>query len=142
MKHASLADDGSKSLKQAPALRVLVIEDNPDLATLFSDIFKVLGCITDVALNAKTGLESALDNRPDLVFCDLRLPGEKDGCDFARDFRAETHFAHVPLIAVTGSGEEEDFVRARAAGFDQIFSKPFKFSEIQKVVQDLQNSDK
>lgn len=120
-------------------LRVLIIEDNADLAQLFADMFSIMGCATNIALNADAGLANARQYAPDLVFSDLRLPGAKDGCDFACELRAEPGFERVPLIAITGSTDSADFDRARKAGFDRIFVKPFKFREIQELVRGLQD---
>lgn len=121
-----------------PALKVLVIEDNRDLAKLFCDLLDVMGCLPEVALNAKAGMDLARATTPDLVFCDLGLPGEKNGFDFARDLRAVPELAHIPLIAVTGHSSDEDRRQASAAGFDQVFAKPIKFSEIQELLNAFQ----
>lgn len=120
------------------ALKVLVIEDNRDLAKLFCDLLEVMGCVTEVALNAKSGLDRAKKRAPDIVFCDLGLPGEKDGFDFAHDLRSTPELAHIPLIAVTGHSSDEDRRRASAAGFDRVFAKPIKFAEIQEVLNAFQ----
>jgi CheY-like chemotaxis protein len=119
-------------------MRVLIIEDNQDLAKLFSDLLEVMGCETEIAFNARVGLESVRKFAPDLVFCDLRLPGEKNGFDVAAELRANADSAHIPLIAVTGSGDVEEHRRALEAGFDRIFAKPVKFGEIQEVLKGYQ----
>src|SRR6478672_12907349 len=110
-----------------PPKRVLVIEDNHHLAQLFGDLLKMLGCTTSVVLNARAGLAAANRSRPDLVFCDLRLPGEFDGFDFAREFRSIPHLSAVPLIAVTGLQTDANRRQALDAGFDRVFVKPLKF---------------
>lgn len=119
-------------------MRVLVIEDNQDLAKLFCDLLEVMGCSTEVAFNARSGLEVAKKNLPDLIFCDLRLPGEKNGFDFARELRTDDGFAHTPLIAVTGYSGAEERSRAMESGFDRVFAKPIKFAEIQDVLKTYQ----
>lgn len=131
-------ENNGKANVTAIPFHVLIVEDNSDLAKLFSDLFGVMGCTSDIALNAKSGFEKALQNPPDLVFSDLRLPGDKNGFDLAKDFRTHKSLAGTPLVAVTGSCEPEDFVRAEKAGFDRIFTKPFKFAEIHKLLRDLQ----
>jgi DNA-binding response OmpR family regulator len=131
-------ENNGKPSASAIAFHVLIVEDNSDLAKLFSDLFGVMGCTSDIALNAKSGFEKALQNPPDLVFSDLRLPGDKNGFDLAKDFRMHKALSATPLVAVTGSCEPEDFVRAEKAGFDRIFTKPFKFAEIHKLLRDLQ----
>jgi len=115
-------------------MRVLVIEDNQDLAKLFCDLLEVMGCATSVAFNARTALELARTSMPDLIFCDLRLPGEKSGFDVASALRADAGFAHIPLIAVTGFDDAVEHQRARDAGFDRVFEKPVKFAQIQEVL--------
>jgi len=117
-------------------LRVLVIEDNQDLARLFCDLLEVMGCETKVAFNASSGIDTALQTRPDLVFCDLRLPGEKSGLDVATALRADSRLSHIPLIAVTGYVDDAEERRTLDAGFDRIFAKPIKFAQIQDVLKD------
>ncbi|SNS79372.1 Response regulator receiver domain-containing protein [Noviherbaspirillum humi] len=119
-------------------MRVLVIEDNQDLARLFCDLLEVMGCETEVAFNVRAGLQSTLKNSPDIIFCDLRLPGEKNGFDFARELRANADYADLPLIAVTGYGDVEAQQRALEAGFNRVFAKPIKFAEIQDVLKQYQ----
>jgi CheY-like chemotaxis protein len=115
-------------------MRVLVIEDNQDLAKLFCDLLEVMGCVTDVAFSARNGLESIRRTKPDLVFCDLRLPGEKSGLDVAQELHADPELSHIPLIAVTGYADSADQQRARDAGFARVFEKPIKFAQMQEVL--------
>jgi CheY-like chemotaxis protein len=119
-------------------MRVLVIEDNQDLARLFCDMLEVMGCETEVAFNARTGVASARRIKPDIVFCDLRLPGERNGFDVAAELRSDEASANLPLIAVTGYSDVEEHRRALDAGFDRVFAKPIKFAEIQHVLKDYQ----
>ena len=117
-----------------PPVRVLIVEDNHHLAQLFADLLEVLGCSSEVTLSARSGLDAARKSRPDLIFCDLRLPGEIDGFGFAREFRAMSASPFVPLIAVTGLCTADDRQKALQAGFDQIFVKPLKFNDVQELV--------
>jgi CheY-like chemotaxis protein len=133
----SSTDNGAGSLP-AFQLRVLVIEDNQDLARLFCDLLEVMGCETEMAFNAKSGIASARRVVPDLVFCDLRLPGEKNGFDVAQELRADPAFSRMQLIAVTGYSDADEQRRALEAGFDRVFAKPVKFAEIQEVLKDFQ----
>jgi CheY-like chemotaxis protein len=130
--------DSRGAVLPAFQMRVLVIEDNQDLARLFCDLLEVMGCETEVAFNARTGVERARRVQPDIVFCDLRLPGEKNGFDVAQELRSDEAFARLPLIAVTGYSDVDEQRRAREAGFDRVFAKPIKFAEIQEVLKDYQ----
>jgi len=116
--------------QQQSSMRVLVIEDNQDLAKLFCDLLEVMGCTTEMAFTARSGIEAARGAAPELVFCDLRLPGEKDGFGFASEMRADRALAHIPLIAVTGYDDVDEHQRALDAGFDRVFEKPVKFAQI------------
>lgn len=123
---------------QTPApLHALIVEDNRDLARLFSDLLEVLGCKADVEWNAVAGLEKAASIGPDIIFCDISMPGEKNGFDVAREVRANAALAHTWLIAVTGYDNQETCDRAMAAGFDRVFPKPVKFAQMQAVLNDV-----
>ncbi|HYD79562.1 MAG TPA: response regulator [Paucimonas sp.] len=118
-------------------MTVLVIEDNRDLARLFCDLLEVMGCIAHVAWSAQAGLELALEKTPDLIFCDLGMPGDKDGFDVAAEVRGHQSLKDTWLIAVTGFSEAETHERARNAGFNRVFAKPVKFAQLQNVLNDF-----
>jgi CheY-like chemotaxis protein len=117
-------------------LNVLVIEDNRDLARLFCDLLEVMGCVAQVAWSAQSGLEAAQERVPDLIFCDLGMPGDKDGFDVAAEVRRNASLANTWLIAVTGFAEAETHERARNTGFNRVFAKPVKFAQLQNVLNE------
>lgn len=133
--HTSVA--GATPLMQQYPLRVLVVEDNRDLAKLFCDLLEVMGCVTEAVFNVRMALDSARNQAPDIVFCDLRLPGGKSGFDFAADMRGDPELADIPLIAVSGYAEGPERERALQAGFDQVFEKPVKFAQMMEVLNSL-----
>lgn len=117
---------------------VLVIEDNRDLAKLFCDLLEIVGCTTEIAGTVSAGLDHARNRTPQLVFCDLMLPGGKNGFEFPRELRGLGGFDGVRLIAVTGYSSPEDHARAIEAGFERVMTKPVKFAEVQNVVSSVQ----
>jgi CheY-like chemotaxis protein len=117
--------------------RVLVIEDNRDFSILFSDMLKIMGCETEVSYTAEAGLDYAKRARPDMIFCDLSLPGNMDGFDFAAAVRLMPELQHIPLIAVSGRTAAEDQERALAAGFHRVFPKPVKFGHVSKALEEF-----
>lgn|GEM_PF-590537 len=127
----------STSSPSERTLNVLVIEDNRDLARLFCDLLEVMGCVAHVAWSAQSGLEAAQERTPDLIFCDLGMPGAKDGFDVAAEIRANESLKDTWLIAVTGFAESETHERARAAGFNRVFAKPVKFAQLQTVLNEF-----
>lgn len=114
--------------------RVLVIEDNRDFARLFGDMLDIMGFDAEVVFDARSGLDGARRSRPTLIFCDLGLPGELDGFDFARELRADNKLAGIPLVGVSGRTAPEDVSEALAAGFDQLLPKPVKFADVSRVL--------
>jgi CheY-like chemotaxis protein len=79
----------------------------------------------------------AAETRPDIIFCDLTMPGDKNGFDVAQEIRANPDLSHILLIAVTGFTHLDACNRALEAGFEQVFAKPVKFAQLQKVLSDF-----
>ncbi|MEZ4314502.1 MAG: response regulator [Polyangiaceae bacterium] len=77
----------------------------------------------DIARDGPSGLRAARDRRPEIVICDIGLPG-MDGYEVARGMRADPELRSIHLIALTGYTQPSDVERARAAGFDRHFAKP------------------
>jgi CheY-like chemotaxis protein len=108
----------------------LVIEDNRDFSQLFRDMLQIMGCRTLAAYGARAGLELAIANQPDLIFCDLGLPGDMDGLQFARAAAVEPRLAQTALIAVSGRIMDHEKREALQAGFRRFLAKPVKFAEV------------
>ncbi|WP_019141166.1 response regulator [Noviherbaspirillum massiliense] len=115
--------------------RTLVVEDNPDFAQLIRDILEIKGCEARVASNARNGLKAAQEMQPDIIFCDIGLPGELNGLEFARALRADANLSRTPLVAVSGYTSEADRLRAIEAGFDMVFPKPVKFADLTAALE-------
>jgi CheY-like chemotaxis protein len=128
-----MRDDASNGRRK---VRVLVIEDNADAAESLHLLLEQLGCDSAVASDGATGIAAALETPPDVVFCDIGLPG-LDGYAVARRLRAEDWGRRVTLVAVTGYGREEDRRRAELAGFDMHFVKPADPAAITRLFKDM-----
>jgi two-component system CheB/CheR fusion protein len=105
--------------------RVLVIEDNRDVADSLVDLLQLRGHEAHVAYDGPSGIERAREVRPDVVMCDIGLPG-MDGYEVARAIRQEREpaVASTTLIALSGYGSAEDVLRSTDAGFDRHVTKP------------------
>jgi two-component system, cell cycle response regulator DivK len=103
--------------------RILVIEDNPANLELARYVLEASGNTVFAAPDGESGLGLALAEPPDLVICDLQLPGI-DGIELAKRMKAEPGLAHVPLIAVTAYAMVGDRERVLSAGFDGYIAKP------------------
>jgi CheY-like chemotaxis protein len=103
---------------------VLVIEDLADAAESLRMLLRLSGHEVEVAHTGEAGVAAARQGRPDVVLCDIGLPGDLDGYGVARALRADPEQAGVTLLALSGYGQEEDQRRAREAGFDRHLTKP------------------
>jgi PAS domain S-box-containing protein len=103
--------------------RVLVIDDNRDAADSLAELVSMLGHRADVAYDGFAGLARAAEAPPDVVLCDIGLPG-MDGYECARQLRALSASREVRLVAVSGYAQPEDVARAMEAGFDAHVAKP------------------
>ena len=105
--------------------RCLVIEDHEDAAESMALLLRLAGHEAEVAHDSAVGLETARRFLPEVVVCDIGLPGPMDGYGLARAFRADPELpAAAFLIALTGYGQEEDRRRALDAGFNAHLTKP------------------
>lgn len=123
-----------QQLKKENQPKVIVVEDNPDFAQLLHDILEIQGCSVTVVYNASSALELAKTMMPDMIFCDLGLPGELNGLSFARRLRNDKTLAHIPLVAITGYTHEKDRTAALESGFNLVFPKPFKFADLTQAL--------
>lgn len=113
--------------------RVLVVEDNEDAAETLSIALGSTGHEVAVAYDGQSALEQARDYEPEVVICDIGLPG-MDGYEVARAFRAKASLRTAYLIALSGYALPEDRQRSLAAGFDKHVAKPPSMKEINRLI--------
>ncbi|HET7378695.1 MAG TPA: response regulator, partial [Gaiellales bacterium] len=120
---ASSALSPQASRPAATRRRILVVEDNRDTARSLGWSLEAHGHQVVVAPEGRTALETMRTFHPDVVLCDIGLPGGMDGYAVARAIRTDSAGGSPYLIAVTGYGMPADKVQAQEAGFDQFFVK-------------------
>jgi signal transduction histidine kinase/ActR/RegA family two-component response regulator len=116
------------------ARRILVVEDNPDAAATMRDFLELSGHEVELAVNGSEGVEAARQFHPEVVLCDLGLPG-MDGFEVAARLRRDPDTASAKLIAVTGYGQEEDRRRSKEAGFDFHLTKPVDPAQLKALLR-------
>ncbi len=121
------ADSTSKRNSPAMQQKVLIIEDDTDIAGLVQMHLKDLGCLVDLAHDGEAGLEKALKNQYNLIILDLMLPGV-DGLEICREVRSEKHY--TPILMLTSRSEELDRVLGLEFGADDYLTKPFSIREL------------
>jgi signal transduction histidine kinase len=115
--------------------KVLIVDDNIDLATTLREVFVRAGHEVRVAHDGAGGLAITKYFRPEVAILDLGLP-EMDGYELARRLRQELAPDVPRLIAMTGYGQESDMRRSRDAGFAQHLVKPVDVSVLKQIVLD------
>jgi PAS domain S-box-containing protein len=116
--------------------RVLVIEDNVDAADSLCEVLEFGEHEIAVTYNGPEGIEKAREFRPDLVLCDIGLPG-MDGYDVARTFRSDEALKETYLVALSGYALPEDLQRAQEAGFDRHLAKPPSLERLEALLADV-----
>lgn len=105
------------------AARILIIEDDPASRELVKYLLESAGHTVLMASEGGTAVRLAIDERPDLVVCDLQLP-VMSGYQVVQTLLEYPHWKKVPIIAVTAFSMPGDRDKAIAAGFDEHISKP------------------
>lgn len=123
---------GAKSVRR----RIVVIEDNADAAESLKLLLELNGHEVHVSEDGPEGLKVIHDVRPDVVLCDIGLPG-MDGYEVARKVREDDTVAGVFLVALTGYGQEKDARNAERAGFDVHLTKPVDLEGLERLMQRL-----
>jgi PAS domain S-box-containing protein len=114
-------------------VRVLVVDDNADVAEGLMMLLELLGHLVRVAHDGMAALEAVRVNVPDLMLVDIGLPG-MDGYELARNVRQDSRLKGVVLVALTGYGRDEDKRKAIEAGFDEHLVKPLTVETFQKLL--------
>ena len=115
--------------------RILIIEDNADAADSLGEALEFEHDVV-VAYNGPDGITMAREFHPDVVLCDIGLPG-MDGYDVARAFRADDALRGARLVALTGYTLPSDRRRAEAAGFDEHCAKPPALDNLERMLASL-----
>lgn len=114
--------------------RILIIEDNPTNMELMAYLLKTFGYYVFTTNNGTAGLEAVVENSPDLLICDLEMPG-LNGFEVLNELRAHPETCQLPVIAVTASAMVGDRDKVLAAGFDGYISKPIDPESFVKEVE-------
>lgn len=120
-----------------PLGRVLVIEDDPDIAQILASALVHMGASTvTVELKGDEGLERGLEEPFDLALVDLLLPG-KDGFDVVQRLRERYPRGTCALVFLTSASRGIDARVVRMTGADGLIRKPFSLAELQGRLQEI-----
>ncbi len=116
--------------------RILVVEDDPDIADLVARYLDKAGYATDIVSSGRDALAAVRVHPPDLLVLDLMLP-QMDGLEICRAVRGHEQTAGVPIIILTAKGEESDRIVGLEIGADDYLAKPFSPDELVARVRAL-----
>lgn len=116
------------------ALRILVVEDNEDIAAMMGFALEDAGNQVEVVHDGFDAVEKAASFKPDVILLDIGLPG-LDGYEVARRLRTELKMTDCLLVAITGYGQERDKARAQAAGFNEHLVKPVELEKLEPILE-------
>jgi CheY-like chemotaxis protein len=114
-------------------LRVMVVDDNVDMALSMAMLVKASGHDVRAFHDGPSTLEASAGYRPHAILLDIGLPG-MDGHEVARRIRQEPALEGVVLIALTGYGQDSDRKTSLDAGFDHHLTKPADFRDVQAIL--------
>jgi CheY-like chemotaxis protein len=117
----------------SPAHNILVVDDNADAAETLALLLRLRGHDVRVAPDGAAALALVIDYAPDVVLLDLGLPG-MDGHEVGRRLRRQPGLDKALVVALTGSGAEEDRRRSRDAGFDHHMVKPVDLEDLERLL--------
>lgn len=124
-----------EQVRAAPAGvgRILVIEDNADVAQILGRLLAMKGHTVTLAADGAAGLAQLKTGQFDVVLCDIGLPGGMSGYDVAA-VASNMPDPRPMLIALSGYGRPEDKLRSRKAGFDHHLTKPMNFRQLEGLL--------
>lgn len=109
--------------------KILIIDDEKNLALIFGKILEGHGYQVHIALDGKQGVESALEIVPDAIVLDIKMP-KKDGIAVLKELRAMPEFTETPIIVLSAKGQLHEINLGLKAGASSYLCKPVMPNDI------------
>lgn len=116
------------------AFRVLVVDDDPDMAAFFARMLAKEGMRADTLHDGAAALRQVMASPPDLVLLDVMLP-DADGFDILMRMRQHPVLKRVPVVMLTGKATRQAVIKGLAAGADGYLTKPFEPDAVMRAVR-------
>lgn len=116
--------------------KILLVEDDPDVAIILTDLLQSRGYEVDYAGDGKQALEKLEKNHPDLVVSDAMLP-KMDGWELCKKVKENSELRKIPLLIMTGKSHSVAELRSFECGADEFIAKPFENKDILNMIHRL-----
>jgi len=123
-----------RSKKQTSQMKILIVDDEPDLLSTVEYRLKFANCDVVTASNGQEGLEKAAAEKPDLILLDTNMP-VMSGHQMLEHLRANPELKGIPVIMLTARCEPRDIAAASALGISDYITKPFDFTQLMDKVR-------
>ncbi|QDK81892.1 response regulator [Spirosoma sp. KCTC 42546] len=131
--HRETSDDIGEASDESDHPRLLVVEDNDELARFIAESLPRNYRIQR-AVNGQDGLKQALEQMPDLILSDVMMP-LMDGFTLCNQLKADLRTSHIPVILLTAKSSVENRLAGLSLGADDYLTKPFQITELQLRVR-------
>ena len=115
--------------------RILCIEDDSETATLIAEELLDRGFEVDIAYSGQDGLATILRKKPDLVLCDISMPGMSGFEVLEQLTRLAPRFENMPFIFLTALADRDNELRGRRLGADDYVTKPIDFDVLEAIIK-------
>lgn len=123
-----------KSKNRVSQMKILLVDDEPDLVSTVEYRLKFANCQVVTASNGQEGLERAAAEKPDVILLDMNMP-VMDGHEMLERLRADETLKSIPVIMVTARCTSEDISAASALGVSDYVTKPFDFVQLMEKIR-------
>lgn len=115
---------------------ILVIEDTYDIREVIKDILEMENFIVYAADNGITGFEMLTSHNPDMIICDIMMPG-MNGIEVFNKTRENEHLRNIPFVFISSLSKNSEFISMKAMGFepDDFLEKPFTSRQLLNCVK-------
>ncbi|HEY7139883.1 MAG TPA: response regulator [Methylomirabilota bacterium] len=118
-------------------MRILIIEDEPEVASALAEVLTVEGHRPTVARTGSEGLARIAADAPQAVFLDVKLPGGTDGVEVLRRIRQRD--PGLPVVILTGHASREELAAARKLGVTEVLKKPWALNHLDQALAGLRS---
>lgn len=115
---------------------VLLIEDHRDIRENTTELLELAGYRVAALANGQEGLIALKKSSPDIILCDIRMPGI-DGYEFFREIKSDPVKCAIPFVFVTSSAEKSEVETALGMGADAYLCKPYETGELFRTIEEL-----